>query len=224
MALRFTILIFITALHSYLPVAAQIGNWSAYLGNANLSPRWTMHNEVQLRNYDFQTMDQLLLRNGIGYNFSENNNNLELGYAYIQSRPDPLNATIRKHEHRIFQQFITKQRYSRVLFMHRYRFEQRFQNQTVNYRFRYFLATFIALNSLEIAKGTWYVAATNEIFIRTNDNYFDRHRIALGLGYAFTDHLKIQLDFLQQILPSNSRSSHQLQLTIFNNLAFKHHR
>jgi hypothetical protein len=224
MVLRFRIFIFIVGLHSYLPVAAQIGNWSAYLGNANLSPRWTMHNEIQLRNYDFQRMEQFLIRNGIGYNFSENNNNLEVGYAYIQSRPDPFNGAIQKHEHRIFQQFITKQRYGRVLLMHRYRFEQRFQDQTVNYRFRYFLATFVALNSVEITQGTWYAAATNEIFIHTNNNYFDRHRSALGLGYAVTDHLKIQLDFMRQILPINGRSSNQVQLTIFNNLALKHHR
>jgi hypothetical protein len=61
----------------------QFGNWFSYLGNVNLSSKFTMHNELQYRNYAFGVLEQFMIRNGVGINLSENNNNLLQGYAYI---------------------------------------------------------------------------------------------------------------------------------------------
>jgi len=108
---------------------SDVGNWFAYMGNQKINNKWNWHNEVQYRNFNFAgDLEQLMVRTGLGYNLSENNNNILLGYAYVHSEPyiAGTDAKTRTDEHRIFQQFITKQQFGRVSVSHRYRFEQRF--------------------------------------------------------------------------------------------------
>ena len=120
-----------------LPFCAQgqdsnLGNWLIYIGNKKLNSKWNIHNEVQYRNYNvIGDLEQLLLRTGVGYNLTENNNNILLGYGYILSE-NYIGETDKKvsiNEHRIFQQFTTKQKIGKVGISHRYRFEQRKQWQ-----------------------------------------------------------------------------------------------
>ena len=62
----------------------DVGNWFIYFGNQKINNRWNWHNEVQYRNFNFiGDLQQLLLRTGIGYNLTENNNNILLGYGFI---------------------------------------------------------------------------------------------------------------------------------------------
>jgi hypothetical protein len=45
-----------------------------------------IHNELQYRNYNAKgDLGELLFRTRIGYNLSDNNNNILLGYGYILS-------------------------------------------------------------------------------------------------------------------------------------------
>jgi phenylalanyl-tRNA synthetase beta subunit len=63
---------------------SDFGNWLIYIGNKKVNSKWNVHNEVQYRNYDaIGDLEQLLLRTGVGYNLSENNHNLLLGYAQL---------------------------------------------------------------------------------------------------------------------------------------------
>ena len=108
---------------------SDLGNWLIYIGSKKLEGKWNLHNEIQYRNYDaVGDLEQLLLRTGIGYNLSENNNNLLLGYGFIKSENYTANGLdkITVNEHRIFQQFISKQKVGKLSLTHRYRFEQRF--------------------------------------------------------------------------------------------------
>ncbi|HRA72384.1 MAG TPA: DUF2490 domain-containing protein, partial [Flavobacterium sp.] len=125
------------------------GNWFLYFGNQKINNRWNWHNEVQYRNYNFAgDLEQLLLRTGIGYNLSENNNNVLLGYAYVHSEPYIAGTDEKSNtnEHRIFQQFITKEKFGRVNIQHRYRFEQRFIEDDFKMRLRYFLSLNVPIN------------------------------------------------------------------------------
>src|SRR5687768_17302345 len=62
------------------------GNWFIYFGSQSFAKKWNWHNEVQYRNYNFAgDLQQLMLRTGIGYNLTEKNNNVLLGYGYIRS-------------------------------------------------------------------------------------------------------------------------------------------
>ncbi|TRX26638.1 DUF2490 domain-containing protein [Flavobacterium franklandianum] len=199
----------------------DVGNWFLYFGNQKINDRWNFHNEVQYRNYNFAgDLEQLLLRTGIGYNLSENNNNLLLGYAYIHSEPyiAGTDEKLNTNEHRIFQQFITKQQFGRVNIQHRYRFEQRFLEDDFKMRARYFLSLNIPINKKEMDKNTIYASAYNEIFINTEGNYFDRDRIYGGLGYCFSKSLKMELGVMSQIQQNSSRT--QFQIMFFNSLPF----
>ena len=80
-------------LFALLPISlfaqeSDLGNWWIYLGDKTINSTFNWHHEVQYRNYNFiGDTEQLLLRTGIGYNLSPRNNNLLLGYGFIQSEP-----------------------------------------------------------------------------------------------------------------------------------------
>ena len=124
----FTFIILLSPLLSY-GQDSDLGNWLIYIGNKKINNKLNWHHEVQYRNYNaIGDLEQLLLRTGIGYNLTENNNNLLLGYGYIlsQNYVGGSDEKVDVNEHRIFQQFITKQSIGIVKVQHRYRFEQRF--------------------------------------------------------------------------------------------------
>ncbi len=210
------LLIFLFPL-SFYAQPGDIGNWFIYFGNKNLNEKWNWHHEVQYRNYNFLgDTDQLLLRTGIGYNLTEGNNNIHLGYAFIYNEPY-LNNTDNKtnfNEHRLYQQFITRQAFGRVSLQHRYRFEQRFFEDDFRLRLRYFLALNIALNQKQMTDKTVYLSAYNEIFINTEQTFFDRNRLFYGgIGYRFSPSIRSEIGFMNQ--STNSVSRNQFNLITF---------
>jgi hypothetical protein len=197
------------------------GNWFLYFGNQKINNRWNLHSEVQYRNFNFAgDLEQLLLRTGIGYNLTENNNNVMLGYAYINSEPyiAGTDDKLTINEHRIFQQFISKQQFGRVSIQHRYRFEQRFIEENFKMRLRYFLSLNVPINKKTMEKNAIYASAYNEIFINAKPNNFDRDRLYGGVGYCFNKSLKMEVGVMSQIQQNSSRT--QFQIMFFNNLPF----
>ena len=200
---------------------SDIGNWFAYMGNQKINNKWNWHNEVQYRNFNFAgDLEQLMIRTGLGYNLSENNNNVLLGYAYVHSKPYIAGTDVktRTDEHRIFQQFITKQQFGRVSISHRYRFEQRFLQDDFKMRLRYALLLNIPINKKVMDKNAVYVSLSNEVFINTKQNHYDRDRIYGGIGYCFSKYVKVEAGVMSQLLPATNRT--QFQIMIFNNLPF----
>lgn len=198
---------------------SDFGNWMIFFGNKKINSRWDWHQEAQYRNYNaIGDLEQLLLRTGIGYNLTENNNNLLFGYAFIHSKNyvDHLSDKVAVDEHRLFQQFITRQRLGRTYLLHRYRFEQRwFDDLSFRLRFRYFLAVHVPLNKHEMTDNVWYLSAYNEIFINDRDNPFDRNRLYVGLGYQVNNHMRFEAGYMNQFLAPLHRD--QLNLITFIN-------
>jgi Protein of unknown function (DUF2490) len=198
---------------------AETGNWFIYLGDKKIDPKWNWHHEVQYRNFNFLgDTEQLLVRTGLGYNLKENNNNVHLGYAFIYSEPYIANTNDKTStkENRIYQQFITRQAFGRVAVQHRYRFEQRFIEDDFKLRLRYFLALNIALNKKQMTDKTLYLVAYNEIFVNTEQVFFDRNRLYGGIGYRFSKHIRTELGFLNQY--TNTVSRNQFNWIAFINL------
>lgn len=183
----------------------NIGNWLIYFGNKDLNSSLNWHHEIQHRNYNlFGELEQLLIRTGLGYNVNENNNVL-LGYGFIDSRNIAIesNEILKVHEHRIYQQFISKQAIGKIKIQHRYRFEQRFIEDDFRLRYRYFLSLNVPL--LKTNKK-YYISAYNEIFINASqENTFDRNRIYGGLGYQLNSNIKFELGYMNQIFNTSSR-------------------
>lgn len=197
---------------------SDLGNWLMYFGNKSLGDRFNWHHEVQYRNYNaIGDMEQLLLRTGFGYNLTENNNNILLGYAYIWSENYIPETTDKEdvHEHRIYQQFITNQEFGRFTWLHRYRFEQRWIEEDFKLRFRYFLSFNVALTKPTMTDNTLYLSAYNEIFLNSNDNIFDRNRLYGGLGYRLNDLFRFEVGYMNQFLNNGSRD--QINIVTFIN-------
>jgi len=187
---------------------SNFGNWLIYIGNKKINSKWNIHNEVQYRNYNaIGDLEQLLLRTGVGYNLTENNNNLLLGYGYILSENyvGDSNEKVSVNEHRIFQQFTSKNEVGKLKLNHRYRFEQRIVADDFKLRFRYFLGLNIPLSKKGKAKNSYYLSAYNEIFLNTKTSIFDRNRLYAGLGYAINDKIRLEAGYMNQFFESSSR-------------------
>ncbi len=202
---------------------SDMGNWFIYFGNQQLSKKWFWWNEVQYRNYNFAgDLQQLLVRTGISYNLSENNNNVLLGYGFIHSenyKPGTADKT-GTDEHRIYQQFITRQNFGRVFLQHRYRIEERFLPTDFQMRFRYFLAFNIPLNKKTMAAKTVYLSAYNEIFLNAQNAIFDRNRLYGALGFVINKNFRVEAGIMAQTQEKTNRN--QFQLVLFNNLPLYH--
>lgn len=195
---------------------SNFGNWLLYIGNKKLNQNWNIHNEIQYRNYDaIGDLEQLLLRTGLGYNLTENNNNILLGYGYILSENYIVGTDNKEsvEEHRIFQQFMSKQKMGSLNVSHRYRFEQRFVETDFKLRFRYFLGLNIPITKTETMINTYYLSAYNEIFLNTKTSIFDRNRVYMGLGYRINDKIRLELGYMNQFFETTSRD--QLNIVSF---------
>ena len=199
------IILFLINIFSVKSQENNIGNWLIYFGNKDLNSSLNWHHEIQHRNYNILgELEQLLVRTGLGYNVNENNNIL-LGYGFIDSRNIAIesNEILKVNEHRIYQQFISKQAIGKIKIQHRYRFEQRFIEDDFKLRYRYFLSLNIPL--LKTNKK-YYISAYNEIFIdASQENSFDRNRIYGGLGYQLNSNIKLELGYMNQIFNTSSR-------------------
>jgi hypothetical protein len=201
---------------------SSYGNWLIYFGNKAINKNWNWYHEVQYRNYNaIGDLEQLLLRTGIGYNLSENNNNILLGYAFIRSNKYLPNSEeiVLSNEHRVYQQFITKQNFKGINILHRYRLEERFANDKVNIRFRYSLSLNIPLNKSSMQKNSLYASIYNEVLLNAQKPIFDRNRFYTALGYMVTNNLRFELGTMTQMFESSNRS--QFQIVCHNNIPFK---
>ena len=89
------------------------------------------------------------------------------------------------------------------------------------YRFRGQLRYLQPLNAKRVRKGVVYSTNSAELMVKTNSKvggseFFDRTRVTLGIGYAFTDDLQVDLSYLNEWLPrkSGDKITNALQLNI----------
>ncbi|WP_312090023.1 DUF2490 domain-containing protein [Chryseobacterium sp.] len=197
----------------------ELGAWYMYFGNNKISDRFNFHNEIQYRNFDVGTdLEQLLIRTGIGYDLTENNNNVLVGYGFVLSKPYINGEKSENIEHRLFQQYITKQKFGRVFLQHRYRLEERFLQDDFRMRFRYLLGINIPINNKEMLPKTWYASAYNEIFLHFNSPVFDRNRVYGAVGFVINKNMRIEAGYMNQIQENKNRG--QIQIGFYNNIPF----
>lgn len=218
----FTKLAFTVLSLGSIAVSAQendLGAWYMYFGNNKISKKLNLHNEIQYRNFDaVGDLEQLLIRTGIGYDLTENNNNVLLGYGFILSRPYVNGEKKENIEHRIFQQFITKQKFGRFNLQHRYRLEERFLQDNFRMRFRYMIGLNIPITQKEMLPKSLYASVYNEIFLSFDNPVFDRNRVYGALGYVINKNMRIEAGYMNQIQENRNRG--QIQIGFYNNIPF----
>jgi hypothetical protein len=201
---------------------SNFGNWFIYFGNQAIDNKWNWYNEVQYRNYNFiGDLEQLVLRTGIGYNLTENNNNVFLGFAYIYSQRyvSGTDLKLSNNVYTIFQQFISRQNFGRVFILHRYRIEERFFPDDFRMRYRYFLSLNIPLTNSQMNPKTLYFSTYNEIFINGKTPVFDQDRVYGAMGWVINKNLRTELGVMTQFFENRNKT--QLQMVFFNNIPFK---
>jgi hypothetical protein len=208
--------------NSVIGQSNNVGTWFVYFGNQKINDKWNIQSDFQYRDYRFLGQrNQFLARAGLGYNLKPQNHNLLLGYAYIatDAYDEFDNNTSTKIEHRIYQQYLYKNKVGANSLTHRFRLEERFFPNEFGLRARYFISLQKPLGSKTIAKGNTYLSAYNELFVDIKDPKFDRNRLYGGLGYGITESLRIETGYMIQAQKNITRG--QLQLIIVNNLPFK---
>jgi hypothetical protein len=114
-------------------------------------------------------------------------------HVYLSEKKSP-----EVEEHRIWQQFITVNKVGRLKLEHRYRIEQRWINKEYKNRIRYRLMAFYPINKPTIEQGTIFLGIYDEIFLNTQQNYFDRNRLYGALGYQINKLTGVQAGMLHQ--------------------------
>lgn len=203
----------------------KLGGWYAYLWNTRFQDsEWGLMGDFQYRGYgvanDFQ---QFILRGGVSYTPKNSGLTLLTGYSYFNSgaigEPNP-----QTWEHRLYQDVLFSQSFfDRLFIAHRLRIEERFiEDQDYQTRFRYFIAGRVPFNKKSISKNAIYAVVTNETFINAqrqtgNGNtkpLFDRNWLATGIGYSFTDSLRLESFYMRE--STEFRNKGQLWFMLFH--------
>lgn len=195
----------IVQLRAQQPGEEEFGAWYMYFGTNRVAERFSVHTEAQFRFYETASnFNQLLLRTGLNYHINPNAI-ATLGYGFISTDGSfqELTGERNSREHRIFQQFILKNKVWELLFEHRYRLEQRFINSldilsdperevnTTEHRARYRIQVTLPLTD------TFFLNFYDELFINLQDNLFGQNRLYGALGVHITENSSVQFGYLR---------------------------
>jgi hypothetical protein len=198
--------------NSVIGQSNNVGTWFVYFGNQKINDKWNIQSDFQYRDYRFLGQrNQFLARAGLGYNLKPQNHNLLLGYAYIatDAYDEFDNNTSTKIEHRIYQQYLYKNKVGSNSLTHRFRLEERFFPSEFGLRARYFISVQKPLGSKNITKGITYLSAYNELFVDIKDPKFDRNRLYAGLGVGINESIRVETGYMIQAQKNITRG--QLQ-------------
>jgi hypothetical protein len=191
----------------------QTSGWLFLLNNTKINDKWGAYLDVQLRSADkVDYLRNFLFRPGVTY-YINDKSEATLGYL--------LNVTFNRNlgtadnsltEHRIWEQYIYKQKISTISLSHRFRLEQRFieanaLNNIFAQRFRYFVRFILPLekNKLKFEEGA-FIALQNEVFLNIqnkdelNRKVFDQNRAYLALGYRFSKKVDLEAGYMNQAI------------------------
>ena len=198
-------------------------SWWNYSGTHKLTNKVSLFTLYSWRRNDFvKNWQQSLVRVGVSYKLSDNFT-ITPGYDWVVTFPYGKQPTaVQFTEHRIFEQFVLKNKVNRIYFTHRYRFEQRFlenaslgldnQKITDGYRLRqrarYRLTITIPLNHKTMEDNTIFLTVFDEVFINfgkgTANNSLDQNWVSAALGWKFNSKMNVKLGYQNQfIIKSN---------------------
>lgn len=224
-------------------ISTQSHVWGMYFGSHKLSEHWGIHTEYQWRRNDmFQNWQQSLLRLGVDY-YSNKNGQFTIGYAWIKTYPygdQPIGHIT--NEHRIWEQYILKNKVGKIDFQHRYRLEQRFIENWVKdanevysqdgflfrQRVRYRLMATMPLSRKEMKDNTLFLAVYDEPFLGfgkgIGKNILDQNRLYGAIGWRFNKDFNVQLGYLNQYIVKSdgikAERNHTIQIAVSYNIDF----
>jgi hypothetical protein len=197
------------------PGEDEMGAWYMYFGTNKVSERFSIHTEAQFRFYETtENFNQMLLRTGLNYHIDPNAI-ATAGYAFIDTDNNfyEFEGEVNSKEHRIFEQFILKNKVWEFLFEHRYRLEQRFldfgETTDTQHRARYRIQMTLPLTN------TFFLNFYDELFVNLQDDLFGQNRLYAAVGVNITENTNVQLGYLRNQFANAVYD--RLQFAIFYN-------
>src|SRR5882724_1363758 len=135
------------------------GAWNVINTNLNLSSKWSVFNELQMRSQLFYKNQYYYeIKGGVSYSVNKNFSFLVgLGKYKTFSDGGNFKSPVAANEFRLWEQVTMNHYLERVKFEHRYRVEQRwFKNNGYRNRFRYRLNAVVPLNHKKMEPKTFY--------------------------------------------------------------------
>ena len=115
--------------------------------------------------------------------------------GYVINHTPPVSLRVDAKEHRIFEQFILKNKVWEFLFEHRYRLEQRFldfgSTTETQHRARYRIQMTLPLTN------TFFLNFYDELFINLQDDLFGQNRLYGAVGINITENSSVQFGYLR---------------------------
>ncbi len=205
----------ILTINAQQPGEDEMGAWYMYFGTNKISERLSIHTEAQFRFYETTSnFNQMLLRTGLNYHIDPNAIATG-GYAFIDTDNNfyEFEGEVNSKEHRIFEQFILKNKVWEFLFEHRYRLEQRFldfgETTDTQHRARYRIQMTLPLTN------TFFLNFYDELFINLQDDLFGQNRLYGAVGVNITENTSIQLGYMRNQFANAVYD--RLQLAVFYN-------
>ncbi len=209
------ILFGLVTVNAQQPGEDETGAWYMYFGANKVSERFSIHTEAQFRFYETTSnFNQMLLRTGLNYHINPNAIATG-GYAFIDTDNNfyEFEGEVNSKEHRIFEQFILKNKVWEFLFEHRYRLEQRFldfgETTDTQHRARYRIQMTLPLTD------TFFLNFYDELFINLQDDLFGQNRLYGAVGVNITENSSVQLGYLRNQFANAVYN--RLQFAVFYN-------
>jgi hypothetical protein len=219
----------------------QFNTWLTYSGDHSVSERIDIHTLYSFRRNEFmENWQQSLLRVGMGVRLADKIK-MQVGYDWLVTFPygkQPI--SFRTNEHRIWVHLNLKFQEKRFYFANRIRFENRAiedihagdQNERIvdgfnwKYRLRYKFAVDVPLNKNRMEENTLFLSVSDELFMNLFDknHYFNQNWFYAGLGWRFTEKIKLKIGYMNQFLPKTDgdhvENNHTLSLSYIQNFSF----
>jgi len=200
----------------------KLGSWYIYNGFFNLTPKFELFVESQLRTWEVVSNSQSFFARAF-FNFNLIPS-FQIGFSqeyHINwSSAENADDKLKTEEYRTTLQAILFQSVDKVSIQHRYRYEFRFLDENGKQRIRYRIQLGIPITGEKIEKGVVFATVGNEFLLDTKPKLnFSQNRLYAMLGYQFTSSLNFQFGYMY-IARSASPNWHRLQFFLTQKLFF----
>lgn len=178
----------------------DLGSWNIVHLKYNISDRWSVFGEAQLRSLKFYSdFHYYEYKGGLDYKVHKNVK-LTVGAGSYQTYKEGGNFVLPKNndEFRIWPQIMLFQSIGIFKIEQRYRTEFRFTSGGYRNRFRYRLGVSYPFGKELNGYRPFQISASNELFFTDKAPYFERNRALLTFNYRPLKNITVQIGYLHQ--------------------------
>ncbi len=203
-------------------VSNQSHVWFILNGTIKLNEQYSLFYDFQNRRAELgEDNQQLLLRAGMLRNLGQDRQ-IGLGYCFVQTYPyGDFPVANSFPEQRMWEQFVSTQKFTKSTLVHRYRLEQRWIGNSATgelnptrfeNRIRYMLRWNKPLAMIK--EKQLYLNLFDELFMNFGQNVgrniYDQNRLGANIGFQATKFFKVELGYLNQIIQQRGLTANGL--------------